>query len=92
MRDDEILAIAMGYTDEKVKSGGSTTKFSATLAANAISVTFTGLPTTGDYLANIYTNDGSNYIGLDSSVEGQVTLTYEAKNVARTVYCELRSV
>lgn len=61
----------------------------ATLSANNTSVTFTNLPTTGNYIADVFIDDGSPYESIDASVSGQVTVTYAAKSVDRTVTCKL---
>lgn len=65
---------------------------SQTLAANATSVTFTELPTTGNYLIDFYCEGGANYTELDTSTAGTAVLTYEAEASARTVYCEVKGV
>jgi len=61
----------------------------ATLSANNASVTFTNLPTTGNYIADFFIDDGSPYESIDASVSGQVTVTYTAKSVDRIVTCKL---
>lgn len=63
----------------------------ATLAANATSIAFT-VPTTGDNLISFFITDGSDYTAIDTSVAGQVTLTYEASASVRTVYCVVKGV
>lgn len=68
------------------------TYLSTTLAANATSVTFTDLPTTGDYVVDFFISDGSVYESLDTSVEGQVTVTYEASSTTRTVICKIEEI
>ena len=63
-----------------------------TLAANATTVTFTDLPTTGDNIIRFYIEGAANYTGIDLSTPGQVTLTYAAVNTARTVFCAIEEV
>lgn len=63
-----------------------------TLAANTTTVTFTGLPTTGNNMIDFFTSDGSDYIGIDTSTTGQVTLTFNTKNSSRTVNCRIEEV
>lgn len=63
-----------------------------TLAANATTVTFTDLPTTGDNIIRFYIEGAANYTGIDLSTPGQVTLTYAAVNTARTVFCTIEEV
>lgn len=63
-----------------------------TLAANATSVTFTDLPTTGDNIIRFYIEGGANYTAIDVSTPGQVALTYAAENTARAVYCTIEEV
>lgn len=60
----------------------------ATLVAEATSVTFTGLPS-GDYMTDFYTSTGINYTAIDTSTSGQVTLTFDAQESAVTVWCRL---
>lgn len=84
-------------SENLVKSGGVWSAINdikpiyliATLSANNTSVTFTNLPTTGNYIADIFISDGSPYESIDTSVLGQVTVTYTAKSVDRTVTCKL---
>lgn len=65
---------------------------SATLSSGSTSVTFNGLPTSGDYLINFYTSTGINYKAIDTATAGQVTLTFDAQSSAVTVYCEIKEV
>jgi hypothetical protein len=62
----------------------------ATLSAGSTTVTFTQLPTTGNYLIDFFTSTGINYTEIDTSVSGQVTLTYEEQEAAVTVSCEIK--
>lgn len=68
------------------------TVLSQTLAANATSVTFTGIPTTGDNVVDFFISDGSNYTEIDVSTPGTAILTYEASASSRTVYCRIEGV
>lgn len=68
------------------------TVLSQTLAANATSVTFTGIPTTGDNVVDFFISDGSNYTEIDVSTPGTAILTYEASAASRTVYCRIEGV
>ena len=65
---------------------------SQTLAASATSVTFIGLPTTGNHIIDFFTSTGINYTAIDSSISGQVTLTFPAQQAAVTVYCRVSEV
>ena len=65
---------------------------SQTLAANATSVTFTGLPTSGDYMIDFFIEGGANYTAIDTSTAGQVTLTYDATSSARSAKCRIEEV
>ena len=64
----------------------------ATLSAGSTSVTFSDVPTTGDYLIYIYTSQ----IGLDydsiSRSGSTVTVTYSAQSSAVTVYMKIEEV
>lgn len=72
--------------------GGSSTVLSQTLAVGETSVTFSNIPTSGNYLIDFYTSNGANHIGIDTSVSGAVTVSFEVQSVAVTVYCEIREV
>ena len=73
------------------EGGGSYSAQSATLAVGATTVSFT-VPTTGNYLLDVYTSDGRNYTGVDTSVSGTVTLTFNAPESAVTVYLVTKEV
>jgi hypothetical protein len=64
----------------------------ATLASGSTTVTFTSLPTTGNYMIDFYTSDGSNYKAIDLSTPGTAVLTFDAPASAVTVYCEIKGV
>ena len=70
------------------------TFFSQILLAGDTSVTFTNLPTTtaDDYVASFYTSNGANYLFIDTSITGQVTITYEVQNSDITVYLKLEKI
>lgn len=68
------------------------TVLTQTLAANATTVTFTGIPTTGDNLVDFYISDGSNFTDIDVSTPGTAVLTYEEAASSRTVYCRIEGV
>lgn len=57
---------------------------SETLVAGETDVTFT-VPTTGDFIIEFYSSDGSNYTAIDLSVAGSVTLTYDSALADRTI-------
>lgn len=77
------------FTGLAGKANKSTVK-TATLSAGSTTVTFTQLPTTGDYLIDFFTSTGINYTEIDTSTSGQVTLTYEEQDAAVTVSCEIK--
>lgn len=68
------------------------TILSQVLAIGNTSVTFTGLPTTGNHLIDFFTSNGINYTEIDTSTAGEVTLTYDEQDVAVTVYCKISEV
>lgn len=68
------------------------TVLTQTLASGATSVTFTGLPTTGNYVIDFYAENGANYKAIDLTTAGSAVLTYEAPSAAVTVYCVIRGV
>lgn len=61
---------------------------SKTLAANATSVQF-DVPTSGDYVIDFFSSDGSNYTAIDLSVSGKATLSFDADASARTISCRV---
>ncbi len=63
-----------------------------TLLAGSTSVTFTGLPTEGDNLIDFYTSSGINFTAIDTSISGQVTLTFDAQSTDTIIYCEIKEV
>ena len=83
---DQTLIGAINEINAKVGSVSS-----ATLAANATSVSFT-VPTTGNHLIDFYCEGGANYTAIDTSVAGTVTLTYEAALTARVVSMMIKEV
>lgn len=65
----------------------------ATLAAGATTVTFTGVPTTGDNLIDLYTSKaGLDYESVDDSTSGQLSYTFEAQSAAVTCYLVIKEV
>ena len=65
---------------------------SQTLVAGNTSITFTGIPTSGDYFANIYTSTGISYATLDTTTAGQITVTFDPQNANITVYLKLEEM
>ena len=63
-----------------------------TLASGSTTVTFTQLPTSGDYLIDFFASNGANYKTIDISTPGTAVLTYDAPSSAVTVYCEIKGV
>lgn len=68
------------------------TVLSQTLSAGSTTVTFTNIPTTGDYIIEFATSAGINYTAIDTSTSGQVTLTFDVQSAAVTVYCDIKEV
>ena len=62
-----------------------------TMTAGSTTVTFTDIPTDGDYLVDFYNSFGINYTEITPS-SGSVTLTYPAQSADMAVYCEIREV
>lgn len=86
---EDLIESGAVYTGLNGKANKSVVK-TATLSAGSTTVTFTQLPTTGDYLIDFFTSTGINYTEIDTSVSGQVTLTYEEQEAAVTVSCEIK--
>ena len=72
--------------------GGGSTFYTQTLAQGETQVVFTGLPTGGNYVANIYASNGADYQSLDTSVEGEITITYFEQNTDIIIYLKLEEV
>lgn len=68
------------------------TLLTQTLAANATSVTFSNIPTTGNNLIEFYIDGGANYTAVNTATAGEITLTYDALSASRTVYCKIEEV
>ena len=66
--------------------------FNQVLIAGNTSVTFTNLPTTDDYVASFYSSNGANYISIDNSIQGQVTVFYEIQEVDITICLKLEKI
>lgn len=61
-----------------------------TLAAGSTTVTFTNIPTSGNYVADVYTSvAGLDYESIDDSTAGTLVVTYESQSSAVTVYLKL---
>lgn len=84
----EITQISSDLADKEKKH----TVLSQTLSAGSTTVTFTNIPTTGNYIIEFATSAGINYTEIDLSTSGQVTLTFEEQSAAVTVYCDIKEV
>ena len=72
--------------------GGSAVYQIQTLYAGDTQVTFYDLPITNNYVANFYTSNGMDYVTLDDSEPGQVTVTYYAQSEDVTIYLRLEEI
>ena len=72
--------------------GSSALFFEQTLYEGDTEVVFYNLPDVSNYVANFYTSNGADYVTLDTSVEGQVTVTYYAQSEDITVYLRLEEI
>lgn len=80
---------AWGEWVEYAKKG---TIYQQTLATGSTSVTFTGLPTTGNHTFDIYTSKaGLDYTSITAS-SGSLTLVYESQSSDITVYLRVGEV
>lgn len=81
-----------GAYTELAKKADKPTVLNATLTAGSTSVTFSNVPTSGDYLITVYTSA----IGLDydsiSQSGSTVTVTYPAQSSSITVYLKIEGV
>ena len=62
-----------------------------TMAAGSTTVTFTGIPTSGDYIVDFFNSAGIAYTAIAPS-SGSVTLTYPSQSSAIDVYCKIEEV
>lgn len=65
---------------------------SQTLTAGNTTVTFSQIPTSGNYMIDFFTSSGINYSAINTATAGQVTLTYDAQSADVTVYCRIEEV
>lgn len=86
------IAAADDVTAQIAEKDDIPTVLTQTLASGATSVTFTGIPTTGNYIVDFYASNGANYEAIDVSTAGTAILTYEAPASAVTIYCVIREV
>ena len=87
----DLGTVITSHQDISGKADKPTVK-SQSLAANATSVTFTGIPTSGNNMIDFFITDGANYTAINTATSGQITLTYAASSSARTVYCRIEGV
>lgn len=87
----ELDTAIRNFVGEKVgEKQDIPTLLSQTLAVGSTSVTFTGLPTTGVNIIDIYTSKtGLDYLSLDDSTAGQLTVNYDAQVTVITVYLKI---
>lgn len=82
-----------GAFTELNKKEDKPTVMTATLAAGSTTVTFTNIPTTGDYAIELYTDKaGLEYEEVDDTTPGQLTYTFEAQSSAVTCYLMIKGV
>lgn len=89
---DSIMEQLADTTSALNNKANKPTVLTQTLAANATSVTFTGIPTTGDNVVDFFISDGSNYTEINVSTPGTAVLTYEEAASSRTVFCRIEGV
>lgn len=78
--------------ENKADSSSATYK-TATLTAGNTSVIFTGIPTTGNNIIEVFTSQTDlDYESLDDSVSGSLTVYYEAQSSNVTVYLRIEGV
>ena len=86
--------IQNAYTKDEVDDLINETKtfYSQNLIAGQTSITFTNLPTQGNYISSFYTSNGISYISINNSISGQITVTYPPQSSGITVYLKLEEV
>lgn len=65
---------------------------SQTLTAGGTTITFSQIPTSGNYMIDFFTSTGINYTAINTATAGQVTLAYDAQTADVTVYCRIEEV
>lgn len=79
--------------ENKAGGGSSATFLSQTLTTGSTSVTFTGIPTTGNNVVDIYTSKkGLDYTSINDSTAGTLVVNYEAQSNDVTVYLRIEEV
>lgn len=63
---------------------------SKVLTAGQTIIIFDNLPTVGDYLIDFYASNGMGYEQIDTSIPGQVALTFEQQDSNVTIYCDIK--
>ena len=63
---------------------------SKVLTAGQTTIIFDNLPTVGDYLIDFYASNGMGYEQIDTSIPGQVALTFEQQDSNVTIYCDIK--
>ena len=81
-----------GTTSKWENVSDNTSLLTQTLVAGTNSVTFTNVPTTGNNIIDFYTSTGINYTAIDTSISGEITLTFPVQSTDVTVWCEIRGV
>jgi hypothetical protein len=79
-------------SDDAGNGQGSTNVLTQTLTAGSTTVTFTNIPTTGDYLVDFYTSTGINFKAINTATAGQITLTFDEQSSNVVVYCEIKEI
>lgn len=70
-----------------------TTRQTASVMAGTTSVTFSEIPTTDDYIIELYTDKaGLEYTNVDDSISGQLTYTFEPQSTTFHVYLIIKEV
>ncbi len=91
---EDVIENMNDYVDEAVgaKQDKPIIK-SANLAAGSTSVTFTGLPTTGFNMIDVYTTiPNLDYEDMEAPTASSLTITYEAQSVAVIVYLKIEVI
>jgi len=86
----DLITSAAVNTELDKKADKPTFK-SQTLAAGSTSVTFTGIPTTGDYIVDIFTSTGIGYNELVPS-GSSLTVNFDEQSDSVTVFCKIEKM
>ena len=89
---DAATTYTKSEIDEMIAGAGQSTIYSKTLTAGQTSVVFDGISIDKNYIANFYSSTGVDYVSIDMSVPGQITVTYDPQSSNIVIYLRLEEI